>query len=216
MALQKGTENKKQVYFLIALAVVIVLVGGYEIKDYFGGSPTPPPAPAAEQPSVLSSSKSSASHPAAGNSSASQGQEAQKLSNAGIDPTLHLEILARSERIEYLGTGRNIFSAQSAPPPIEKLAAGPRPGQPGQPGVNTPPPGPVKPVAPPIDLKYFGYTQAKDKSLQAFFLHGEDIFVARSGEIIDHRYKVGVIQATNVQVTDLGYNNTQTLPLQGN
>jgi hypothetical protein len=216
MALQKGTENKKQVYFLIALAVVIVLVGGYEIKDYFGGSPTPPPAPAAEQPSVLSSSKSSASHPAAGNSSASQGQEAQKLSNAGIDPTLHLEILARSERIEYLGTGRNIFSAQSAPPPIEKLAAGPRPGQPGQPGVNTPPPGPVKPVAPPIDLKYFGYTQAKDKSLQAFFLHGEDIFVARSGEIIDHRYKVGVIQPNSVEVTDLGYNNSQKLQLQGN
>jgi hypothetical protein len=219
MALQKGTENKKQVYLLIALGVVIVLAGGFELKDYFGGPPTPPSTPAAAQPAALSSSKSSAAHLAAGNSSASQrqeAQEAQKLSNAGIDPTLHLEILARSEKIEYLGTGRNIFSAQSAPPPIEKLAAGPRPGQPGQPGVNTPPPGPVKPVAPPIDLKYFGYTQAKDKSLQAFFLHGDDVFVARSGEIIDHRYKVGVIQANSVEVTDLGYNNTQRLPLQGN
>jgi hypothetical protein len=215
MALQKGTENKKQVYFLIVLVVVIVLVGGYEIKDYFGGSSTPPPPPIAAKSAALSSSKASASHATAANSTASQGQEAQKLSNAGIDPTLHLEILARSEKIEYLGTGRNIFSAESAPPPIERIVASARPNPLGQPGVSTPS-GPIKPVAPPIDLKYFGYTQAKDKSLQAFFVHGDDIFAARNGEIIDHRYKVGVIQATSVQVTDLGYNNTQTLQLQAN
>jgi hypothetical protein len=202
-----GNAKKWQVY--LAVGVIIASLAGvvYEIKDYFGGSPAPQSA--AARPITQPSSK------AASNSS-DHGQEAQKLSNAGIDPTLHLEILARSEKIEYLGTGRNIFSAESAPPPIEKLSAGPRPGQPGQPSVFTPLPVQVKPVAPPIDLKYFGYTQTKDKSLQAFFVHGDDIFAARSGEIIDHRYKVGVIQTTNVQVTDLGYNNTQTLPLQGN
>jgi hypothetical protein len=216
MALQKGTENKKQVYFLTALVLAIVLVGSYELKIYFGSPSTPAPSVAASKSTVQSSSRSSSAVASVANASVSEGQEAQKLSNEGTDPALHLEVLARSERIEYLGTGRNIFSAESAPPLIEKLVASARPGQFGQPVVSAAPAGPVKPVAPPIDLKYFGYTQTKDKSLQAFFIHGDDIFTARNGEIIDHRYKVGVIQANSVQVTDLGYNNTQTLQLQGN
>lgn len=216
MALQMGTTKKWQIYLVAGLIVVCAIGAIYEAKDYFGGSSAPPPASMAVPQAAMQTGKAPAAHAAMANASSSQGQEAQKLSNAGIDPTLHMEILARSEKIEYLGTGRNIFSAESAPPPIEKLVASARPGQPGQPGVSTAPSVPVRPVAPAIDLKYFGYTQAGDKSLQAFFVHGDDIFVARNGEIIDHRYKVLVIQPTSVEVTDLGYNNTQKLPLQGN
>jgi hypothetical protein len=216
MALQKGTENKNQVRILIVLGVILVCVAGYEIKDNFFAS-APAPAPAAVRPAAVQPAQAPANtQKATATPSAAAGQEAQKLSNAGIDPALHLDKLAQTESVEYLGTGRNIFSAESAPPPIEKLAAGPRPGQPGQPGVSAAPVVPEKPKPPAIDLKYFGYSQAKDKSLQAFFVRGEDIFVARSGEIVDHRFKVGVIQPASVEVTDMGYNNTQKLPLQTN
>jgi hypothetical protein len=214
MALQKGTENKNQVRILIVLGVILFCVAVYVIKDNFFASA---PAPAAVRPVASQPAKAPASaQKATATPSSAAAQEAQKLSNAGIDPALHLDKLAQTESVEYLGTGRNIFSAESAPAPIEKLAAGPRPGQPGQPGVSAAPAAHVKPTPPAIDLKYFGYSQARDKSLQAFFVHGEDIFVARTGEVVDHRYKVGVILPASVEITDLGYNNTQKLPLQTN
>jgi hypothetical protein len=212
MALQLGTENKRQVYLLAALFVVILLIGGFELKQYFV-SPTPPVRPVAA--TVPAMAKPAPGRETAASPAASQGKEAQKLTNAGIDPALYLDRLALSESVEYLGTGRNIFSAESAPAPvrIETPVAGARPGHPA---VNMPPPVPEKPRPPAIDLKYFGYTQAKDKSLQAFFVHGDDVFIARTGEIVNHRYKVGTILPGSVQVTDLSYNNTQSLPLTAN
>lgn len=204
MALQLGTQNKKQVYLLAALGAVIVVVGGYELYGTFAGPSTPTPRPLA-QPQPTAANRAGAP--------ASAGKEAQKISDNGLDPTLHLAKLAQTESIEYAGTGRNIFSAESAPvdiPPPIKIA---RNTVPDAPAVTGPPPAPQ---APPIDLKYFGYTETKDKTLQAFFIHGEDIFLAHPGEVVDHRYKVESIQPNSVQITDLGYNNTQTVTLSPN
>ena len=205
MAMPLGTENKKQVYILVALGVVLVCAAGYALKDYFGG-------PSAPSPKVNVPRLASIPQNAANPSAATAGQEAQKRTNEGIDPALHLGKLALVELIEYQGAGRNIFSAESAQPLIEPPLKSAR----NDLVANLTPPAPVIPKPPAIELKYFGYTQSKDKSVQAFFVHGEDIFVAHTGEIVDHRYKVGNILPTSVQVTDLSYNNTQSLPFQPN
>jgi hypothetical protein len=197
MALQLGTENKRQVYLVIALFALIAAIGGWELYQNFSGpSGAPQPTPAQVR-----------ARSAAANQVQGADDEATKLSLAAIDPTLHFGELAQSEDVEYEGTGRNIFSAQSAPvnipAPIHSARA-------DAPSVTVPhPAGPPQP--PTIDLKYFGYTEGKDEPIQAFFVLGEDIFMAKDGQIVDHRYKVSDIKPGSVQVTDLGYNNTQTL-----
>ena len=214
MAMRLGTENKRQVYIVAALFALIVVIAVKELFFSSGGASTPRPIPA------QTASTGTNAHPAAGTPLAnagqnSQGADAEKLTNEGLDPTVHFEKLALTEGVEYAGTGRNIFSADSAPAQIENLVKGPRADQQAAnaaagPAVYVPP----KPPA--IDLKYFGYTQTRDKSMKAFFSRGDDIFVARSGDIVDHRYKIGAIMPGSVQVTDLNYNNTQTLTFQAN
>jgi hypothetical protein len=211
MAIPLGTENKRQVYTVIALFVIILGGAVYELYDYFGGPSTPPPVAAPVKPATPANGHASGSGRAVIASNA-MGKEAEKLSNTGLDPTVHFDLLAQSEDVEYAGTGRNIFSAESAPVHIEAPIAPAHVASATLPGPIIPP----TPQAPPIDLKYFGYTQAKDKSINAFFSHGEDVFMAKSGEIVNHRYKVGNILPASVEVTDLGYNNTQKLPLTAN
>ena len=217
MAIALGVENKRQVYILGALFAAIVGIGGWEIYGTFWGN-TKVNRPPVQAPPRLANVPASGSSAAAGPASTAvggqeAGKEAQKLTNNSIDPTLHFDHLALTEQVEYAGTGRNIFSAESAPVKIETPVKSAREEQAAIAlAAAQAPPEPPKPPA--IDLKYFGYTQTKDKALQAFFVHGEDIFAARSGEIIDHRYKVGAISPGSVQITDLSYNNTQTLAIQ--
>jgi len=213
MAIPLGTENKRQVYIVAALFAVILLVGGYELFGPFGGSSTtPPPAtiPNSAAQQTANARTAAGARPATTNQN-TEAADAEKLNNNGLDPTVHFEKLEQSEQVEYAGTGRNIFSAESAPVIETPVSDGRKEAT-----VFTPPAPPEPPRPPSIDLKYFGYAQSRDKSIKAFFTHGDDVFMARTGEIVDHRYKVGIIKASSVQITDLSYNNTQTLPLVSN
>ena len=126
---------------------------------------------------------------------------------ASLDPTLHPEIMRQAESLEYTGHGRNIFSQFSAPPEIPKPIAPIRQAQ-----VDTGPPPPPPP--PPINLGFYGYAAEKTGQKQVFLLHGDDIFIASEGDVVDRRYRVVKIGSASVQVEDIPYHNTQTLPLR--
>jgi hypothetical protein len=198
MAMRLGTENKRQVYLVITLFAAIVLIGGFELYQTFSG-----PAAAVPTQAHLQTNAGPAANQR-------PGTEAQRIGFANIDPVLHFDKLAQSEDVDYKGTGRNIFSAESAPPAIPKAIASARPKGPT---VNVPP---LPPQPPAIDLKYFGYSKVKGGEPQAYFIHGDDVFIARSGQIVDHRYKVDAVKPTSADVTDLGYNHTQTLAITQN
>ena len=202
--MKTGTEDKRKVVILGSLSVVIAVLVVWELQGFFSG-PSSTPQQATTVPTPQRNTGNARSVAAA--------PSAQRVAvNANTDLSLHLDKLAANEDVEYAGTGRNIFSASSEPvnipPPVK---SGRDQAKEIAPPVQQGPPAP-----PPIDLKYFGYSQGRDKSIRAFFVHGDDIFIAQAGEIVNHRYKVGAISPGGVQVTDLSYNNTQTLPLIAN
>jgi hypothetical protein len=203
--MKSGLENKRNVAILAVLGVVMIGAVAYFVKTMFVGSAAPPAAAQqqAEETSPGTGSGSENAAPQAGEN----GHAAQKLPPLEkLDPTLHPEVMAGAEALEYSGAGRNIFSMTSTPVaipkpigPVRTVAAAP-----------LPPPGPPPP--PPIDLKFFGY-EANNGARRAFLLHGDDVFIATEGDVVDHHYKVVKISPLSIQVTDLLYNNTQTLPL---
>ncbi len=215
MAIALGIENKRQVYLAAALFGLVTVIGGRELYSTFSrpsstASPAPPVESAtAQRASFTISGRAVGMQPAIGLQNA-KGAVAQKVSNSSIDVTMHTESLAFSEQVEYAGTGRNIFSAESEPVHIDDPIAPARPTE----AVVVPPPPPPKPAA--IDLKYLGYSQTEDKIFHAVLVHGDDIFMAKTGEIVSHRFKVGAIQPASVQVTDLTRNFTQTIATAAN
>ena len=134
---------------------------------------------------------------------------------AALDPTLREDLLERSREIEYKGSSRNIFEtytpppppappAPPAPPPAPPVAdpAAPRPGPP-----TTPPP-------PDISLKFYGVASppgAGEK--KAFLSDGEEIIIAKEGEVVANFYKVIRIGVNSIELEDSRSQKKQSLPL---
>jgi hypothetical protein len=212
MAIKLGTENKTKTYAAIGLAIIAVLFAVHFVYDNFFSTPTPAavvtPAPVTVRPTVTTTRTVS------GAPATPFAHQAVELpGGSALDPTLHPEVMAQAEETTYNGIGRNIFSLDSSP--TQGMAAIPKPigsiRQAAQAPVFTGPPPP-----PNIDLKFYGYSAVKDGAKKAFLLHGEDIFIAKEGDVVDRRYKVVKISPFSIDVEDLPYSHTQTLPLTQN
>jgi hypothetical protein len=134
-----------------------------------------------------------------------------------IDPSLHLDLLAKVKTVGLTGGARSLFefAPPPAPPPPEVAKIYPKVGPVPPPPPPKPAPPPTAPPPPPIPLKFYGYSgTARTAGVRsAFFLDGEDIVIARENEMIRNRYKILRIGVNSALVEDTVSKNQQTLPL---
>jgi len=225
--LKVGAEPKK----VVILVVLLVVAAGLMYQQFLGG-PETPPAIRTSLPvrpdrnaadDVLESRTAARPRPAL--STANSFRPTLKKSKPGegpdpfqLDPTLRTDLLAKVQGVEYGGAERNLFQFGAAKPKVQTP-----PVEPPKPPVSSPQPAaagnggssPVKPAAPPINMKYFGYVNRPgDARKRAFLMDGEEILVAIEGEVIKNRYKVVRIGINSLVVEDMNFQSQQTLPLQ--
>lgn len=195
MKMTPDTQKKALAVFVFVLLAAGILY--YQLADTTGATAPRPVSPTPVQSTAQYRPRSTGVARNVGSASTQ------------LDPTLHMKTMLVAERLVYSGTGRNIFSAASAPVDIPKPIAPVRPKTTAP--VYTPPPGPPPP--PPIDLKFFGTETSSTGKRRAFLLHGEDVFLASDGDIVQRRYKIITVSANSVLVEDMANNNRQSLPL---
>ncbi|MBS1859591.1 MAG: hypothetical protein JST11_29735 [Acidobacteria bacterium] len=235
-----GAEDKKKVIVLGGLlAIAGYLVYSNVLTDSVP-SPLPAPSPAAQRnaeaesaaaPAPSSSSSAPAPARRAGSRNAKNDEfhpvfrpkgnqgEAQ-MDPMSLDPTIHIELLARVQDAKMEGGQRNLFQFGAMPPPELK---GPQPiVKPVQvarvydyprPFVPKPPePKPVEPPPPPPTFKYYGLaTRRINNQRTAFFLDGEDIILATEGMTVKGRWRLVRIGSESVMLEDAQTRKQQPL-----
>lgn len=132
--------------------------------------------------------------PGAGSAS---GDDVTDVGDLGEPPVVHMARLTASVA-DYDPHGRDLFKYYTPPPPprqapAQRKAAAPPPKQ----VVKTPPPrvttpeirGPAVPQPPRIPFQYIGHLGPKDERI-AVFERGDDILVARAGEVVEGQFRV--------------------------
>jgi len=147
----------------------------------------------------------------------------QQINIADIDPTIHLELLAKVQNVKLEGGQRNLFQFGSPPAAEVKPLPGEEPKiamgkpyvfpKPDPPKVEPPPPAPPAPPPPPT-FKYYGLaTKRIDNKKTAFFLDGEDIIFATEGMTVKSKWRVVRIGAESVMLEDTSTKKQQPLAL---
>ena len=184
-----GSEDKKKLYAMVGLFAVAVLL----LLRALLSSGAPASTVAA----------SATINPTSRPDSTAPGGKAKV--SLPLDPTLRTDLLKNSEEIAYKGTGRNIF--EDTPPPVET------PKRPVVVQKVEPPPPAPPPPPPPIPLKFYGFANKPGQAKAIFLANGDDIFIGHEGEIVNRRYKIIRIHATQVEIEDVLNNNRQSIPL---
>jgi hypothetical protein len=220
-----GTENKKAAYFL---AVLLAVLGYAFYSSVLSGPSTPGTSPGARVAARPSGDNADEAASDSRSQTAARGREeflpklhakhgAKPLDPTTVDPTLHIELLAKLNEVPAAGSGRDLFSFGKPAPalmgktePVVKVAAvpiGPPPPPP-----KPVPPGPTPP--PPINLKYYGIvTTLSNGKKTAFFMDGDEILLETEGVTFKGRYRLVRIGVNSAVVEDIQYKHEQTLPL---
>ena len=196
-----GAENRKKVIAAASLGVVAVVLVAWQFSGWFGGDSSSA-ASTTVTPSSPTLSSTPGTRPRGNPIRSSAGK---KEAGQNLDPSLRFDLLKTSEDTKYEGTGRNIFRVFVEPPPKPIVPV--TPAQPTGPAAYVPPP------PPPINLKFYGFATPAGGAKRIFLAHGEDVFIAKEGEIVDRRYKVVKIAPNSVDILDVLSNNRQSIPL---
>jgi len=210
----------------VALGVVLVLLGYMFYSNVLSDSSTPGSSSAARvaAPDAVSDDAAPTREQIA-----SRGRDeflpvlraphAKPLDPTTVDPTLHVELLAKLLDVPPAGSGRDLFSfGKPAPvlagpeaivkPLVKPVGPPPPPPKPVDSGPPKPPP------PPPINLKYYGIvTTLANGHKTAFFMDGDEILLETEGVTFKGRYRLVRIGVNSAVVEDIQYKHEQTLPL---
>jgi hypothetical protein len=196
-----GAESRTKLAFAAVLLVVAIVLGARFVGSLGGGSSS------AAAPVATSVSGSPPDTLMPRNAAKVRSSGKKPASSRSLDPTLRYDLLKASEETQYEGRGRNIFKAFVEIPHIVTRVATDHP--PAGPQLPPPPPPP-----PPINLKFYGFAISKPgEGKHIFLIDGEDVFIAKEGDIVDRRYKVVHITPNSVEILDVLSNNRQSIPL---
>jgi hypothetical protein len=197
-----GAENRTKVILAISLGVILLIVIATQMGGWVGGASSSAAAP----PVARVTNPVADSLPARRTGGRSRPAPKKDTTAArSMDPSLRLDLLKASEDTKYEGAGRNIFRVFVEPPHIVKS-----PVLDQHPVAQGPPP----PAPPPlINLTFYGFATPTGGTKRIFLAKGEDVFIAKEGDIVDRRYKVVRISQNAVEILDVLSNNRQSIPL---
>lgn len=226
-----GAESKKVVILAGLLSVAAVL-----LYQQFVAAPGSPSAAAPARSAPLPSARSRAavddvvesraaprSRPA---SRAADFKPSLKAKRPGegpdptqIDPTLRTDLLAKVQAVNFEGVERNLFQFGARKPKVtpEQIEAAKKEAAAAAEKAVAPPPPPAKPadpVAPPINMEYYGY--ASDGRRRGMLKEGEELYIVAEGDVIKKRYRVVRIGINSIVMEDVQFKSQQTLALKEN